>query len=97
MKITNRNLYEMAFPLPRAHPILPRFERDTLCYKTLGSTDFEVAVLVPKSLTSSSKKVNSPLLVHFHGGSLLMGTILDSAILSVWYVHTPRSCSDGSR
>jgi acetyl esterase/lipase len=74
----------MAFPLPRAHPVLPHFERETLCYKTLDGTDFDVAVLVPKSLASSGENTNSPLLVHFHGGGLLMGTILDSAILSVW-------------
>ncbi|KAF2668488.1 alpha/beta-hydrolase [Microthyrium microscopicum] len=74
----------MAFPLPRAHPVLPRFERVDLCYKTLGSTEFEAAILVSHSLASSSRKTNRPLLVHFHGGGLLMGTILDSAILSVW-------------
>jgi hypothetical protein len=87
----------MALPLPREHPVLPRFERETWHYKRIGNTDFEVAVLVSRSLASSSKKTNSPLLVHFHGGGLIMGTILDSAILSVWYVDTPRSCSDGSR
>jgi hypothetical protein len=79
----------MAFPLPREHPVLPRFERIDLCYKTLASTDFGVAVLVPNSLASSGKKTDTPLLVHFHGGALIMGTILDSAILSVWYVYTP--------
>lgn len=78
----------MASSTPRVHPILPRFDRISLIYKTLNGTDFDAVVLVPKSLASSGKTMNSPLLVHFHGGGLMMGTPLDTEILSVWYISS---------
>jgi cephalosporin-C deacetylase-like acetyl esterase len=69
---------------PRVHPTLPRFERVDLVYKSFNGTDFKAAVLVPKTVISSEHKTTSPLLVHFHGGGLIMGTPLDPEILSVW-------------
>ena len=69
---------------PRVHPTLPHFDRVDLIYKTLDGVDFDAAVLVPKNLVSSKANATSPLLVHFHGGALLMGTNLDTEILSVW-------------
>jgi acetyl esterase/lipase len=72
---------------PRVHPVLPLFDRVDIIYKTLNGIDFDAAILVPKTLLSSDGKAISPLLVHFHGGALLMGTNLDVEILSVWLVR----------
>ncbi len=63
---------------------LDRFERVHFVYKTLNDTDFEAAVLVPKALASSATKTLSPLLAHFHGGSLMTGRILEPFFLSLW-------------
>jgi len=62
--------------------LLPRFERAELVYKTIDNTQFECSVLVPKSIASTVKPL--PLLVHFHGGSLVMGTRLEPFFLSKW-------------
>jgi hypothetical protein len=62
--------------------LLPHFERLELVYKTLDNTPFECSVLIPKSILS--KEVSCPLLVHFHGGALVMGTRLEPFFLSKW-------------
>lgn len=63
---------------------LTPFERADVVYKTLNNTPFEAAVLVPKR-SLASKNNPSPLLVHFHGGGLIMGTNLDPVMLPQWY------------
>ncbi|KAH8878593.1 alpha/beta-hydrolase [Thozetella sp. PMI_491] len=63
---------------------LDRFERVHFVYKTLNGVDFEAAVLVPKPLAASGEKTKSPLLAHFHGGFLVLGTILEPVFLPLW-------------
>jgi acetyl esterase/lipase len=63
--------------------LLPRFERVDTVYKTLDGTPFTAAVLVSRTLKSGQK--TCPLLVHFHGGGLYMGTILEPFFLSRWF------------
>ena len=63
--------------------LFPRFERVDTIYKTLNGTPFPTAVLVPKTLKSVQK--TCPLLVHFHGGGLFMGTNLEPRFLSLWF------------
>lgn len=69
-------LYKMA-------SLFPRFERVDTVYKTLNETPFSTAILVPKTLKSVQK--TCPLLVHFHGGGLFMGTSLEPRFLSLWF------------
>ncbi|KAH8678413.1 hypothetical protein BX600DRAFT_431692 [Xylariales sp. PMI_506] len=76
---------------PRVHPLLPRFERIELVYKSFNGTVFDAVVLVPKSIVSSDTKINSPVAAHFHGGNLIMGTPLDPEILSVWPLELAES------
>ncbi|KFZ23672.1 hypothetical protein V502_01855 [Pseudogymnoascus sp. VKM F-4520 (FW-2644)] len=59
--------------------LFPRFERVDTVYKALNGTPFSTAVLVPKTLKSVQK--TCPLLVHFHGGGLFMGTNLEPRFL----------------
>lgn len=59
------------------------FDRTDVVYKTLNGISFKVAVLVPK-LSIASRTHARPLLVHFHGGGLIMGTILDPVMLPRW-------------
>ena len=69
----------MATPVVTA---MERFDQITLVYKTMKGVPFEVAVLVPKSI--QSEKTSCPLLVHFHGGALIIGTTLEPAFLAPW-------------
>ncbi|KAK9369863.1 Alpha/Beta hydrolase protein [Lipomyces kononenkoae] len=70
--------------------LFPRFDRITLVYKTLGGTDFLAAALVPKSLSTEEKK-SCPVLVHFHGGGLVNGSILEPAYLCQWPLELAES------
>ncbi|KAK9234104.1 Alpha/Beta hydrolase protein [Lipomyces kononenkoae] len=70
--------------------LFPRFDRITLVYKRLNGTDFLAAALVPKSL-STEKKKSCPVLVHFHGGGLVNGAILEPAYLSQWPLELAES------
>lgn len=63
---------------------LADFERIDLIYKTLNEVDFEVAVLLPKSLASSRLDITCPLAAHFHGGGLVIGTVLDPFFTAKW-------------
>lgn len=63
---------------------LINFERIDLVYKTLNEVDFEVAVLLPKSLASSQLDFICPLAAHFHGGGLVTGTVLDPFFTAKW-------------
>ncbi|KAM0415800.1 hypothetical protein ACHAPT_013261 [Fusarium lateritium] len=62
------------------------FERVDIVYKTLDGPPFEAAILVPKTSITSRSHV-SPLLVHFHGGGLVMGTTLDPVMLPYWIMQ----------
>jgi carboxylesterase type B len=62
------------------------YGRINVNYKELNGTGIETAILVPKSL--STKKTTAPIIVHLHGGGLLVGTNLDPAFLSDWSVSS---------
>lgn len=63
---------------------LADFQRIDLIYKTLNEVDFEVAVLLPKSLAFSQADITCPLAAHFHGGGLVTGTVLDPFFTAKW-------------
>jgi acetyl esterase/lipase len=63
---------------------LATFHRTSLVYKNVNGTPLDVAVLVPKKLASSPPADPSRLLVHFHGGALVMGCVLEPAFTSIW-------------
>ncbi|KAK3352529.1 Alpha/Beta hydrolase protein [Lasiosphaeria hispida] len=67
-----------------ALPLVPEFERIDLVYKTLDKTPFGVAVFVPKSILKPDHEKSYPVLVHFHGGALVMGTNPELPWLSKW-------------
>ncbi|KAJ4204140.1 hypothetical protein NW759_014977 [Fusarium solani] len=62
------------------------FERADIVYKTLNGTPFEAAILVPKTRITSQNHAR-PLLVHFHGGGLVMGATLDPVMLPLWIMQ----------
>jgi acetyl esterase/lipase len=66
-------------------PLLPRFERVDTVYKTVNGTPISTAILIPKTLVHESALKACPLLVHFHGGGLYMGTNPEPYFLSNWY------------
>ncbi|KAJ9157285.1 Alpha/beta hydrolase fold-3 [Pleurostoma richardsiae] len=66
---------------------LADFKRIDLIYKTLNEVDFEVAVLLPKSLASSQPDITCPLAAHFHGGGLVIGTVLDPFFTAKWFLE----------
>lgn len=85
MTVAPEQMKQEAPPLePQA--ALGRFERVQFTYKTLNGVDFEVAVIAPKTVVASAAKQDSPLLVHFHGGGLVMGTVLEPFFISLWSV-----------
>jgi len=59
------------------------FNRINLVYKTLDGISFEAAVLIPKSLTPDPDK-SYPIIVHFHGGALIVGTNPDPSFFARW-------------
>lgn len=65
--------------------LFPRFERVDVEYKALNGTSFPAAILVPKNLILNTVSRSCPLLVHFHGGGLYVGTNLDPFFLSKWF------------
>lgn len=67
-----------------AADLLARFDRQDLVYKTVNDTPLSVAILTPLSLTHSDAKTY-PVIVHFHGGALVVGTNPDPAFTSRWY------------
>ncbi len=60
------------------------FHRTSLVYKNVNGTPLDVGVLVSKKLASSTSSKPSPLLVHFHGGSLVIGCIFEPTFTSIW-------------
>ncbi|KAH6982460.1 Alpha/Beta hydrolase protein [Ilyonectria destructans] len=65
---------------------LEPFERADVVYKTLNDIPFEAAIVVPKTSIASQNHAR-PLLVHFHGGGLIMGTTLDPVMLPHWLMQ----------
>ena len=60
------------------------YDRIDVNYKTVNKTGIETAIFVPKSL--SAKKLTTPIIVHFHGGGLILGTNPEPFSLSDWSV-----------
>jgi len=60
------------------------YDRIDVNYKTVNNTSIETAVFVPKCL--STKKLTTPIIVHFHGGGLILGTNPEPFCLSDWSV-----------
>ena len=67
---------------------LQNFNQLEAVYKIMDGIPFGVSILVPKHVTSS-EEAKCPLLVHFHGGGLVIGTRLDAPIMPLWYVSYP--------
>lgn len=66
--------------------LLARFTRQDLVYKTVNDIRLSVAILTPKSLPPSDNDTKEyPVIVHFHGGALIVGTNPDPAFTSQWY------------
>lgn len=66
-----------------AADLLTQYTRINLVFKQIGTLSLEVAVLIPNSILSSPTKTY-PILVHIHGGALIIGTNPDPSFLSVW-------------
>jgi acetyl esterase/lipase len=64
---------------------LQNFHQLEAVYKIIDGIPFGVSILVPKHI-ASSEEAKCPLLVHFHGGGLVIGTRLDVPIMPLWYV-----------
>ncbi|KAK7582866.1 hypothetical protein V3481_012163 [Fusarium oxysporum f. sp. vasinfectum] len=62
---------------------LQNFNQLEAVYKIMDGIPFGVSILVPKHVTSS-EEAKCPLLVHFHGGGLVIGTRLDAPIMPLW-------------
>ncbi|KAK3318885.1 Alpha/Beta hydrolase protein [Apodospora peruviana] len=67
--------------------LLATFERFDPVYKTVDSTPIGVAVLVPKTLASSGTPTTCPLMVHFHGGCLIIGTNPEPHFIGKWVLR----------
>ncbi|KAK4149180.1 Alpha/Beta hydrolase protein [Chaetomidium leptoderma] len=71
-----------------------RFERTDVAYKTVNNTPIETAIFVPSTLSSGAgAKTDAPVpvLVHFHGGGLILGAFPEPFFLTDWVrdlVHT---------
>ncbi|KAK4449847.1 Alpha/Beta hydrolase protein [Podospora aff. communis PSN243] len=61
------------------------FNRIDLVYQTIDGIPLEAAVLIPKSLIPDPSK-SYPVLVHFHGGALIVGTNPDPSFFAQWII-----------
>jgi cephalosporin-C deacetylase-like acetyl esterase len=57
-----------------------RFNITDLVFKTIGKTPLIASVLVPKTIPRGKR----PLLVHFHGGGLIVGDRLYETWFARW-------------
>ncbi|KAH7190135.1 Alpha/Beta hydrolase protein [Fusarium oxysporum] len=62
---------------------LQNFHQLEAVYKIIDGIPLGVSILVPKHI-GSSEEAKCPLLVHFHGGGLVIGTRLDAPIMPLW-------------
>jgi acetyl esterase/lipase len=73
------------------------FTQDDFTYKTVSETPLQATVLVPKSIiergTEGGKSAKKcPVLVHFHGGALVVGDRMFEDWFAIWYVpHSRRA------
>ncbi|KAK1836835.1 Alpha/Beta hydrolase protein [Podospora conica] len=68
-----------------AADLLARFNRQDIVYKTVNDIPLSAAILTPKSLPpSTTDQKKYPVIVHFHGGALIVGTNPDPAFTSQW-------------
>ncbi|KAK4652262.1 hypothetical protein QC762_609590 [Podospora pseudocomata] len=67
------------------------YHRLDVTYKTINATAIKAAVLVPKKLAASNKKTDAPVVVHFHGGGLIIGTNLEPVFIADWVTQLPVS------
>ncbi|KAK4171501.1 Alpha/Beta hydrolase protein [Triangularia setosa] len=65
------------------------YHRLDITYKTVNITAIKTAVLVPKKLAAFDKKIDAPVVVHLHGGGLIIGTNLEPAFIADWYLSFP--------
>jgi acetyl esterase/lipase len=61
-----------------------RFDRIDVAYKIVNNTPIEAAIFVPKILSSEAGSKPVPILVHFHGGALIVGAGPDPFVLPDW-------------
>jgi acetyl esterase/lipase len=61
-----------------------RFDRLDVPYKTVNGTPIEAAILVPRTLASATEAQSAPVLAHFHGGGLVLGTNPEPFFLADW-------------
>ena len=61
-----------------------RFDRIVVTYKTVHNTALEAFIFVPKTI-SATDATTAPVLVHFHGGALILGTAPEPFFLTDWF------------
>jgi carboxylesterase type B len=61
------------------------FHTADFTYKTVGDTPLDLTILIPKGV----KTGKCPLLVHFHGGGLIVGDKMFADWFAFWYVLLP--------
>ncbi|KAK4104452.1 alpha/beta-hydrolase [Parathielavia hyrcaniae] len=63
-----------------------RFDRIDVAYNTVSDTPLEAAIFVPKTLSEAAQAGTNPIpiLVHFHGGALIVGGNPDPYMLPGW-------------
>ncbi|KAL5585693.1 hypothetical protein FOVSG1_013385 [Fusarium oxysporum f. sp. vasinfectum] len=64
-----------------------RFNQTDLVFKTIGNTPLIASVLVPKTVQSGKR----PLLVHFHGGGLIVGDRMYETWFALWMLQYAES------
>ncbi|KAK4225383.1 Tuliposide A-converting enzyme 2, chloroplastic [Podospora fimiseda] len=75
------------------------YERIDVAYKKINETDITTAIFVPKALIKKNgghghgKPANVPLIVHWHGGGLIVGAAPEPAWFPNWLQEIPVSPS----
>jgi acetyl esterase/lipase len=64
-----------------------RFDRINVAYKTVNNTPIETAIFVPKTLSAEAEAQAVPVLVHIHGGALIVGAFPEPVFLVDWFVN----------
>jgi acetyl esterase/lipase len=72
---------------PAYSALIQKFNRHEITYKTFNSIHFPATILVPKHITSGNAAESSPIIAHFHGGGLWVGTSMEPFFTHVWLLE----------
>lgn len=67
------------------------YAQTDVVYKTVNNASIEAAIFVPRSILNNKHGKPAPVVVHFHGGGLIVGTNPEPAFFGNWITTLPKT------